>query len=341
MCTSSVFVDPNQFSSQTSAIRSSRVTTRPARPASATSRSNSFFDRSTLLAVERRAARRRVDLEGADPHRLHRLVAPLGAAQHRADARDHLGARERLDDVVVGAQLEADDLVGLGAARGDHHDRRVALAAQRAGHVAAVAVRQRQVEQHQVGVDPLGDLDRLGDGGRDDRLEPLARRAPSRTARRSTARPRRTGSRRAATAVALYPGRRKARCLERNPPACNHRSDRCADLEPLGITANDGHDLQPRASADARCPGTSQRRADQLEPSLPEHVLPDMTLLVSELVTNGVKYGGEGPVRLEHHERARRASARRSSTRASASPRSSATGTCRASAAGACTWSRS
>ena len=37
----------------------------------------------------------------------------------------------------------------------------------------------------------------------------------------------------------------------------------------------------------------------QLEPSLPEHVLPDMTLLVSELITNSVKYGGEGPVRLE------------------------------------------
>jgi anti-sigma regulatory factor (Ser/Thr protein kinase) len=36
-----------------------------------------------------------------------------------------------------------------------------------------------------------------------------------------------------------------------------------------------------------------------LEPRLPEHVLPDMTLLVSELITNGVKYGGEGPVRLE------------------------------------------
>ena len=27
--------------------------------------------------------------------------------------------------------------------------------------------------------------------------------------------------------------------------------------------------------------------------------MPDMTLLVSELITNGVKYGGEGPVRLE------------------------------------------
>ncbi len=37
----------------------------------------------------------------------------------------------------------------------------------------------------------------------------------------------------------------------------------------------------------------------QLEPTLPEHVVPDMTLLISELVTNGVKYGGDGPVRLE------------------------------------------
>jgi anti-sigma regulatory factor (Ser/Thr protein kinase) len=37
----------------------------------------------------------------------------------------------------------------------------------------------------------------------------------------------------------------------------------------------------------------------QLEPSLPDHVLPDMTLLVSELITNSVKYGGDGPVRLE------------------------------------------
>ena len=37
----------------------------------------------------------------------------------------------------------------------------------------------------------------------------------------------------------------------------------------------------------------------QLEPSLPEHVLPDITLLVSELTTNSVKYGGVGPVRLE------------------------------------------
>jgi hypothetical protein len=51
------------------------------------------------------------------------------APQHGADARDHLGAGERLDDVVVGAQLEADDAVGLGPARGHHDHGDVALGA--------------------------------------------------------------------------------------------------------------------------------------------------------------------------------------------------------------------
>jgi anti-sigma regulatory factor (Ser/Thr protein kinase) len=46
-------------------------------------------------------------------------------------------------------------------------------------------------------------------------------------------------------------------------------------------------------------PAQARDALTQLEPSLPEHVLPDITLLVSELITNSVKYGGEGPVRLE------------------------------------------
>jgi anti-sigma regulatory factor (Ser/Thr protein kinase) len=46
-------------------------------------------------------------------------------------------------------------------------------------------------------------------------------------------------------------------------------------------------------------PAQARDALSQLEPSLPEHVLTDMTLLVSELVTNSVKYGGDGPVRLE------------------------------------------
>jgi anti-sigma regulatory factor (Ser/Thr protein kinase) len=46
-------------------------------------------------------------------------------------------------------------------------------------------------------------------------------------------------------------------------------------------------------------PAQARDALTQLEPSLPEHILPDVTLLVSELITNSVKYGGEGPVRLE------------------------------------------
>lgn len=46
-------------------------------------------------------------------------------------------------------------------------------------------------------------------------------------------------------------------------------------------------------------PAQARDALAQLDPSLPEHVVPDMTLLVSELMTNSVKYGGDGPVRLE------------------------------------------
>ena len=43
----------------------------------------------------------------------------------------------------------------------------------------------------------------------------------------------------------------------------------------------------------------ARRALDDLEGSLDPNVLPDVRLLVSELITNSVKYGGEGPVRLE------------------------------------------
>ena len=83
------------------------------------------------------------------------VAARLGAAQHRPDAGDHLGAAERLDHVVVGAELEADDAVGLGAAGGEDDDRDARAGADRAADVAAVAVGQVEVEQDQVGVELL------------------------------------------------------------------------------------------------------------------------------------------------------------------------------------------
>ena len=101
--------------------------------------------------------------------------AAAGAAQHGADAGDHLGAAERLDHVIVGAELEADDPVGLRPARGEHQDRDVAAAAQRAADVAAVAVGQREVEQDDVGLDLVRQLERAGRRGGHERLEALAR----------------------------------------------------------------------------------------------------------------------------------------------------------------------
>jgi anti-sigma regulatory factor (Ser/Thr protein kinase) len=43
----------------------------------------------------------------------------------------------------------------------------------------------------------------------------------------------------------------------------------------------------------------ARRALDDLEGAVDPSVLRDVRLLVSELVTNSVKYGGDGPVRLE------------------------------------------
>jgi anti-sigma regulatory factor (Ser/Thr protein kinase) len=49
----------------------------------------------------------------------------------------------------------------------------------------------------------------------------------------------------------------------------------------------------------AEAPFLARRALVDLDGKLDADVLPDVRLLVSELITNSVKYGGEGPVRLE------------------------------------------
>jgi anti-sigma regulatory factor (Ser/Thr protein kinase) len=49
----------------------------------------------------------------------------------------------------------------------------------------------------------------------------------------------------------------------------------------------------------AQAPFLARRALAGLEGQIDETVLPDVRLLVSELITNSVKYGGEGPIRLE------------------------------------------
>jgi anti-sigma regulatory factor (Ser/Thr protein kinase) len=48
-----------------------------------------------------------------------------------------------------------------------------------------------------------------------------------------------------------------------------------------------------------QAPFLARRALDDLRGNLDPKVLPDVRLLVSELITNSVKYGGDGPVRLE------------------------------------------
>ena len=56
--------------------------------------------------------------------------------------------------------------------------------------------------------------------------------------------------------------------------------------------------LQVELPRDARAPGRARDAARQLEPLLGPARVSDVQLLLSELVTNAVKYGGHGPVRI-------------------------------------------
>jgi anti-sigma regulatory factor (Ser/Thr protein kinase) len=50
---------------------------------------------------------------------------------------------------------------------------------------------------------------------------------------------------------------------------------------------------------DLRAPATARRAIEGLSGSVADDLLPDVKLLVSELVSNSVKYGGEGALRLQ------------------------------------------
>src|SRR3954453_5069985 len=72
------------------------------------------------------------------------------AAQQRAQPGEQLLALERLDEVVVGARVEALDARLDGVARGKHEDRHVVGRAQPARDLDAVELRQAEVEDHEV-----------------------------------------------------------------------------------------------------------------------------------------------------------------------------------------------
>ena len=111
------------------------------------------------------------DVAGTD--RLGGLERPVGPPQDRPDAGHQLARAERLGQVVVGTELETEQLVELVVTGREHHDRDRRVAAQLPGHVEAVEPGQPEVEDDQIGP-PLADR-RQGATGRRRRS---ARRSP-------------------------------------------------------------------------------------------------------------------------------------------------------------------
>lgn len=50
---------------------------------------------------------------------------------------------------------------------------------------------------------------------------------------------------------------------------------------------------------DPRAPGSARRAVEQFSHGIDPDLVPDVKLLVSELITNSVKYGGDGEVHLQ------------------------------------------
>ncbi len=113
--------------------------------------------------VTRRAAA--VDLEAAVALHVLRRGARL-APQDRAQPRQQLARLERLRQIVVGADLEADDAVHGVAARGQHQDRHVGGLADAAADFEPVGVGQHQVEHQRVELLALQPLLALARGRR-------------------------------------------------------------------------------------------------------------------------------------------------------------------------------
>ena len=100
------------------------------------------------------------DVAGVD--RLGRLGRAVRAAEDGADAGDELARAERLGQVVVGAELEAEQLVELVVAGREHDDRDGRVAAQLAGDVEAVEAGQAEVEDDEVGASLADGRERAG-----------------------------------------------------------------------------------------------------------------------------------------------------------------------------------
>ncbi len=76
--------------------------------------------------------------------------SPAHPAQDRHHAGDHLARAKRLRDIIVGAELDAEDAIDLVVARGEEKDRQIALAAQAPADLDPIHPRHVDVEHDQV-----------------------------------------------------------------------------------------------------------------------------------------------------------------------------------------------
>lgn len=90
---------------------------------------------------------------GADLERPGVVRRAIGAAKDGAEARHELAGAEGLGDVVVRARVEATDLVGLLALRGQHDDRHERIVTpDLLAHLVPVQIGEHQIEEHRVGL---------------------------------------------------------------------------------------------------------------------------------------------------------------------------------------------
>ena len=102
------------------------------------------------------------------------LASAGGAPGDGPDPGDQLAEAERLDDVVVGAELQEHDAIDLLTAGADHDDRHRAARAQLPADHLAVEVGEPEVEQDEIG--RVG-AERVGAGGDHDDVVALAGQA--------------------------------------------------------------------------------------------------------------------------------------------------------------------
>jgi len=74
----------------------------------------------------------------------------LGPPEHGSHPRHEFLGAERLRDVVVRANLEAHELVGLLAPAGEHDDRHVRLPTESPGDIEAVELGQTEIEHDEI-----------------------------------------------------------------------------------------------------------------------------------------------------------------------------------------------